>query len=196
MLRNLKPLLLVAGALAIVLGAAACGSSGKSSATTTTTAATTTTSGPTTVAWAGSVCSALTTWQTQVTSAGKSIAASPTKATVNQAIASAKTATSTLTTTLKGLETPTTTAGPEALKALQELKGELQNGFAVIQRTVSNTSVGGVSQSASTIKTSLVTMRDQMDSTFKELRSLPSGQAAQAFADAPACKSLESNSSG
>jgi hypothetical protein len=191
---NLKPLLLVAGALALIVGATACGSSSKSSATTT--AATTTTSGPTTVAWAGSVCSALTTWQTQVTSAGKSIAASPTKATVNQAIASAKTATSTLTTTLKGLETPTTTAGPEALKALQELKGELQNGFAVIQRTVSNTAAGNVSQSASTIKTSLVTMRDQMDSTFKELRSLPSGQAAQAFADAPACKSLESNSSG
>ena len=191
---NLKPLLLVAGALALIVGATACGSSSKSSATTT--AATTTTSGPTTVAWAGSVCSALTTWQTQVTSAGKSIAASPTKATVDQAIASAKTATSTLTTTLKGLETPTTTAGPEALKALQELKGELQNGFAVIQRTVSNTAAGNVSQSASTIKTSLVTMRDQMDSTFKELRSLPSGQAAQAFADAPACKSLESNSSG
>ncbi len=194
--QNFRSLALAAGAVAIVVTASACGSSGdKSAATTTTTAATTTSSATTssaTATWANSVCSAFVTWRTQVVAAGKAVAANPTTAQVDQSLASAKAATNTLKTTLKGLETPSTSAADQARQELQQLQGQLQNDAAVIKRTITTASSGtmSASQTASTVKTGLLTMQSQLKATGKELRSLPSGEVSQAFNDAPACKSL------
>jgi hypothetical protein len=193
MSRNLKLLPHLAGVVAIVLTAAACGSSGNTSAAeTTTTAPATTASSSETATWANSVCSAFVTWRTQVVSAGKSVAANPTTAQVNEALANARSATTTLKTTLKGLETPSTKAADEARTELQQLQGELQNDAAVIKRTITtaSSSTMSASQTASTVKTGLLTMQSQLTATGKALRSLPSGEAAQAFTDAPACKTL------
>jgi hypothetical protein len=186
---------LAAAAVAIVLSTAACGSGNKSTATTTT-AATTTGGGATadTSAWANNVCSAFVTWRTAVTTAGKSVAANPTKTTVDAGVASAKAATATLKGTLQGLQAhaPSPSAAAEAKTALQQLQGQLQNDVVVIQRTVASVPSGttGASQAASEIKTGLLTMRSQIAATGKTLRSLPSGEAGQAFKNAPACKTL------
>ena len=191
--RNLKLLPLLAGGVAIVLAAAACGSSGNNSAAdTTTTAPATTASTSEAATWASSVCSAFVAWRTQVVSAGKSVAANPTTAQVNEALANARTATTTLKTTLKGLDTPSTKAADQARTELQQLQGQLQNDAAVIKRTITtaSSSTMSASESASTVKTGLLTMQSQLAATGKELRSLPSGEVAQAFNDAPACKTL------
>ncbi len=181
---------LAAAAVALVLSTAACGSSSDNSATTSTSSTTTGTAVSST--WANSVCSAFVTWRSSVTAAGKSVAASPTKATVDQALANAEAATTKLKTTLKALPAPTGSAGTQAKQELQQLKGQLQNDVVVIQRTVASVPAGttGASQAASMVKTGLATMRQQIAATGKELRSLPSGDSAEAFKNAPACKSL------
>jgi hypothetical protein len=180
---------LAATAVALVLSTAACGGGKSSSSTTTTTAQNSDVS-----TWANSVCSAFVTWKSSVTAAGKSVAANPTKASVDQGIASAEAATATLKTTLHGLKgkAPTTSAAADAQTALQQLNGQLQNDIAVIKRTVSGVPAGavGASQAASAVKTALVTMRSQITETGKTLRSLPTGEVEQAFENAPACKSL------
>ena len=197
MQRSLRLLLLGAGAVAVVCLAAACGSSSKS--TTTTTSATTTTAGSSaeTATWANSACSAFVIWRSAIVAAGKSVTANPTKAGVNQALANAKAATVTLQSTLKALHIPTTDTTSQARQELQQLKGQLQNDVAVIKRTIASVSVGsgGASQAASTVKTGMLTMRQQIQATAKELRALPSGDVAQAFKAAPACKTLASSSS-
>jgi len=179
---------LAVAAVALVLSTAACGSSSDNSATTSTSSTTNSTAVSST--WANSVCSAFVTWRSSVTAAGKSVAANPTKATVDQALANAEAATAKLKTTLKALPAPTGSAGTQAKQELQQLKGQLQNDVVVIQRTVANAGTTGASQAASMVKTGLATMRQQIAATGKELRSLPSGEGAEAFKSAPACKSL------
>ena len=181
---------LAAAAIALVLSTAACGSSSNNSATTSTSSTTSDATASTT--WANSACTAFVNWRASVTAAGKSVSANPTKETVDQALASAKQATTKLKTTLKALPAPTTSAGTQARQELQQLKGQLQNDVVVIQRTVASVPAGstGASQAASMVQTGLATMRQQIAAAGKELRSLPSGEGAQAFNDAPACKSL------
>lgn len=192
MSRNLRLLPLALCAVAIVITAAACGSSGDKSAATTEATTTTAATSSATATWANSVCAAFVTWRTQVVAAGKSVAANPTTTQVNEALASAKAATATLKTTLNGLDTPSSSAVTEARTELQQLQGQLQNDATVIKRTITTASSGtmSASQTASTVKTGLLTMKSQLEATGKELRSLPNGEAAQAFTDAPACKSL------
>jgi hypothetical protein len=183
---------LAVSAVAIVLSTAACGSGNKSAATTA--ATTTSVSNTDTSTWANSVCSAFVTWRAAVTSAGKSVAANPTKATVDDGVASAKAATTTLKGTLQGLKAhaPSASAAADAKAALQQLQGQLQNDVVVIQRTVASVPSGttGASQAASEVKTGLLTMRSQIAATGKTLRSLPSGEVGQSFKNAPACKML------
>ena len=176
-----------------VVGLSACG--GKKAATTTTSSAATAPSGAA-LAWSGSVCSALATWRAQVVAAGKAATAHSTKTGVEQALTSAETATTTLKTTLKGLGKPPTSASGPAAEALQELKGELQNDVAVIERTIKRVPAsGGVEQATSTVQSVVATMRSQLEATAKELRSLPGGELGQAFSQAPACKSLKASTS-
>jgi hypothetical protein len=188
MTRTPRLLLLAAATAALVASTAACGSSGSNSATTTT--STTTASGASTATWANSACSAFVTWRATLSSAGKSVSANPTEASVTQAVANAKEATTKLKTTLHGLHTPTGAGAAQAKQELQQLQGQLQNDIVVIQRTIAGAGTTGASQAASLVKAGLATMRQQIAATGKELRSLPSGDVAQAIDNAPACQAL------
>ena len=186
MLTHLRTAVVVGiGAVALVLALAACGSSKKAS---TTTAATSTTSGASATGWANSVCSSLATWKTSLQAAGKTVKSNPTKAGVQQGLTEAQTATKTLKTQLTSLNTPTSSTAQTAKTDLQTLQGQLQNDFAVLQRTIKSSSG---TAAVSTIQATIATMRTQVQATLKQLSSL-SGSAGQSFSDSPACQSLTS----
>jgi uncharacterized phage infection (PIP) family protein YhgE len=172
----------VAAALALVLSLQACGGSKKSESTTPTQSS---------LAWAGGVCSAISTWKTEVRAAAASAATNRTKAGLTQALDEAKAATSKLGDSIAALKTPQTDATQEAKKIVDDLKGELQNDIAVINRTIQNpASTGGASQAADSITATVKTMRQQASDAADKLRSLPSGELKAAFEQAPACASV------
>jgi hypothetical protein len=191
MSKTLRTCACAAGAAALLVVVAGCGGSSKSSDTTTTTA---TGTAPTesSMAFADGVCSAFGTWQTSVTDAIASVKAKPSKSTVTAAIDQAQAATKTMATTVKGLSVPQTSAGAEAKSTLQTLYGQITNDLAVIKRTAQNVqSVGGLSQAASDITTTVKTMGQQVAAARDAFKNLPEGELKQAFQTTPSCTALK-----
>jgi hypothetical protein len=142
-------------------------------------------------AWAGGVCTALTTWKSDLGSVSNNVKASPTKAGLQQGASDAKAATKQLADTLTGLGTPSTEAGNEARDALAKLQTQLNDDVATIEQATDDVSEGsGSMETVSEVSATLVTMRDQVEAAGTTLRGLPSGDLQQAFVEAPSCASL------
>jgi len=146
---------------------------------------------PSAAAWAADVCSAITTWKSDLNSAVDSVKANPSKDSAQKAVDDAKKSTSTLKSTLSGLGTPDVQSVDTAESALDKLESELQQGVSSIQADVS--SVSGLSDlpaAVSKVSATISTMSGQLSATVDTLRTLPAGELQQAFKNAPECKGL------
>lgn len=168
----------------IVVTAAACGGSGGGEAAGTTT--------PTeSQSFANLVCNSLATWKQDVVQAANSIKQSPSKETITLAATKARDSTSTLVNELKSLDVPSTGSSQEAKSTLTTLEDQLNQGASKINEAAGKISgLKGSVEAVSIISTTFVTMRDQVKAAGDKLRSLPSGELKDAFADSQTCQSL------
>jgi uncharacterized protein YoxC len=152
-----------------------------------------------TVGWADDVCSAITTWTDSISSATESLRAADgdVEDRVETAVHDVKDATNSLADDLEGLGRPDTEAGGEAEAALDTLADDVQQGIETIEGATDDVSGASEALSAvSTISGTLVTMGEQVSSTFDELEQLDaSGELETAFEEADSCADLRSRSS-
>jgi hypothetical protein len=143
-----------------------------------------------TEAWAGDLCSSLSTWSDSVTAATESIKDNPSADGLQSAVDDIKQATTTLTGELKGLGKPDTEGGQQAKDAIDQLATDLESAVAEIE-----SAAGGGLAALSTVSGSLATVSGQVSSTFDQLEQLDAGEELQtAFEDADSCDELRSTS--
>jgi hypothetical protein len=184
----------LAAALAVVglLSAAGCGSSSSSSSTTTTgeSAASQRTS------WANGVCGALVSWESALKSTGSQLkSGTPSKSSVQDAASQAKSTTQTLVDTLKGLGKPPSPAADQAKQTVDQLGSELSKDVDSIKSAAGNvSSPQDLKTAATSVGSTLSTMKTQVSSAVNELKSLdPNGAWKQAFSQADSCTTLTSS---
>jgi hypothetical protein len=176
------PRIALAVALAAVAAAlcAGCGSSSEQSAT---------------EKWADGFCSAIVTWQDDLTSIGTDLKSGgvPTKATVESAAQQAEDSTQTLADSLSSLGKPDTQAGADAQAAVTQLQGDISDGAASIKTTTAD--ISGLSQAltaASAVSATLATMASQVSTAVTTLTQLdPKGELDDAFSQSSSCQSLK-----
>ncbi len=184
--RTLRPLALLP-VLAAVLLAAGCGKSSSSSTST----------GSSTTAWANSLCTAITTWKTSVTSSVNSVKnGSISKSTLQTAANQVEASTKTFADTVKGLGKPDTQAGDQASQSLDTLSTQISDGLKKIDTEVSGaTTLPSIISAAPVVLSTLSTMGTEVSTTYTQLQSLDaSGELSNAFKQASACKSLNKSS--
>jgi uncharacterized protein YoxC len=178
-------LALVSAVAVLALSAAGCGGNDDNDATT---------------EWAGGVCSAITTWQSSITSAVNSVKDNPTKDGIQSAVDDAKDATTTFTNDLKGLGKPDTDAGQQAQDAVNELSSDVDAGVQQVQQTVQeaeNAGAAGALSAISEVSATLATLTSQVTTTVTQLQSLDGGQELKdAFDNADSCNDLTTSTSG
>ena len=176
--------MLLAGLAAAVLFAG-CGSKG------------TTTSTTSTADWAGSVCTAITTWKTSINSAVDSVQSGTiSKSSLQDAAAQVKSADQTFADTVKNLSKPNTKAGAQAKQSLDQLSNDINTEQQKISSAIDGvTSVSGIIAAAPVVLGSLKTMATNVSTTFKQLQTLDtSGELSRAFDQASACQTLKKSS--
>jgi hypothetical protein len=179
-MRKVIPIL-VASAAAVLL-VAGCGGKGGSTSTTST------------VDWANSLCTAITTWRTSVNSAVDSVqSGNVSKSSLQGAADQVESATETFVDAIKSLGKPGTEAGSQAEQSLDELSTEVDAEQQKINTAISGvTTVSGVISAAPVVLGSLQTMRTDISTTFRQLQSLDaSGELSDAFNQASACSTLK-----
>lgn len=147
--------------------------------------------------WAGSVCTALTTWKDSLTSAASSLqGGSISVDALKSAVGDIEDATETLADDLEGLGRPDTEAGQQAQETVETLAGQLSDGADTIEDAVDDVSgVQGVVAAASTVTKTLTTMGTQVASAFSQLEGLEGSQELKdAFSEADSCSSFVSGS--
>jgi hypothetical protein len=182
-MRSTIPILLTGLASALLF--AGCGSKG------------TTTSTTSTADWAGSVCTAITTWKTSVNSAVDSVKSGTiSKSSLQDAADQVKSADQTFADTVKGLGKPNTRAGSQAKQSLDQLSTDITTEQQKISTAIDGvTSVTGLLAAAPTVLDSLKTMATEVSTTFKQLQTLDaSGELSSAFDQASACQTLKKSS--
>lgn len=174
-----KTIVLAAVLVGVALAVAGCGGSSRNSAETTAAATT----------WAGGVCGAFTDWKTTMTAIAKDVQQSPSQAKLSSALDDARSATKKLESKLRSLGAPQTDAGKQAQQELSTLADELDSGIASIQSATKQSA--GVLETVSAVSTTLVKMKDDVQSSVAKLKQLDvNGELSKAFADAPECASL------
>lgn len=179
-----RPLFLLAVPLAVLAFlAAGCGGSSDSSSSSSDTSPT--------EEWAGNLCTAIVNWTTSLSTSMTSLQSGDLSKEALQGVADdAKSSTETLIDDLKGLGRPDTEAGAEAQTSLNELADDLQTDVDEIQAALSDTSASTLS-TISTVSTTLVTMGNQLTTTFGELEQLDAnGELEAAFTSAESCGEL------
>jgi methyl-accepting chemotaxis protein len=173
--------------------AAGCGGGGSSG-----TSATVTEAPSGAQAWANSVCQAVTSWNSAITSAGASLKDNPTEEGLRSAADQIRSATKTLSDDLKGLDAPDTENSQEAKAATDELATELEHGLNEITSAVDEASgVSGALTAISAVSSTLVTMGDQVSSTVQRLEQIDAqGELGDAFVQSEACNGLGTTTSG
>lgn len=172
------PIFLVGAAL--VVAAAGCGSKSSSSSATDT--------------WASGLCSAVTTYQAALTSAGSTLkAGGVTKTSLQSTANDVSSATDTFVSTVKGLGKPQTTAGAQARQSVDTLSSELQKDVdSMAAATADLSSVSGVLTAVSTVGTALAGAGTQISETWHGLQQLDAkGELTKSFSSADECKSLD-----
>lgn len=144
--------------------------------------------------WADNLCSAIGSWATSVSAAGRSIAGGKlSEDTLKSASADVKDATNELTGDLKGLGKPDTEAGQQAKESVDRLSEEIDKGVDTIDGAVDDISgTNGVAKALSTVSSTLVTMGTQLQTTLRDLRSSgANGELQQALESSSSCTSLQ-----
>ena len=180
-MRKVIPILLGLAAALLVGG---CGSKG------------TTTSTTSTADWAGSLCTAITTWKTSVNSAVDSVSSGNiSKSSLQSAADQVESANRSFADSIKNLGKPNTKAGAQAKQSLDQLSTEITTEQEKISTAIAGaTSVTGIIAAAPVVLGSLKTMGTDVSTTFKQLQALDaSGELSSAFNQASACQSLKSS---
>jgi hypothetical protein len=158
----------------------------------------TTTSTTSAVDWAGSVCTAITTWKTSVNSAVESVTSGTiSKSSLQDAADQVKSADQTFSDTVKNLGKPNTKAGAQAKQSLDQLSTDISTEQQKISTAIGGaTGVSAMVAAAPGVIGSLKTMATDVSTTFKQLQTLDaSGELSSAFDQASACQTLKKSSS-
>lgn len=146
--------------------------------------------------WADDLCSAINTWTGSLQSAADSLkGGNISKDSVSNAVDDVKSATNTLVDDVKGLGTPDTESGQKAKETVDNLSDQLNDDSKKIQDAIDNASGGsGVLNAVSVVSSTLVTMGNQVSSTFADLKNIDAkGELENAFKQADSCQSLTSS---
>jgi hypothetical protein len=150
-----------------------------------------------TTEWAGSLCSALSTWTSSLSSSVESLQqGSLSQSALEDTVDEVRTATETLAEDLDDLGRPDTEAGDEAAESLDRLRADLEEGVDGMESSVEDVSgVADLATAISSVTTALATMGDALTSTLTALEALDAqGELEQAFEEAPECDELTSGS--
>src|SRR4051794_13579748 len=150
---------------------------------------------PSATAWAGDVCSAVTTWKDAVTASAATLTAGGSGSAsdrVDTAVSGVRDATTELADDLHGLGAPDTESGAQAKDAIDSLAGELSDDVDTVQKAVDDASgVNGALTAVSTVTATLAAMGNSVSATVDQLRTLDAkGELTQAFDDADSCAAL------
>ena len=165
----------------VALSLAACGGGGSSPTTTTTGG------GTPPQDWATGVCTAVNTYELALQHAATSFTQNPSKDGIDKALTSAEEATKTLSTTLKGLGRPNTTAGQTAQKTIENLATKISADVDKVKQAASS---GSALQAAATISTTLGSMKGSITTAVTTLQGLQGGELQSAFSSSPSCAKL------
>jgi len=157
---------------AAVLAVAGCGGSDSSSAT---------------VKWADGVCSAVVDYKNALKDAASSVQSSPSKQSLDKAVKSVQSATTTFVDKVDGLGQPDTKAAASAKQTLKDLSSELTKDANAIAAAGSESPLNLVS----TVSTALLSAQSQIKAAVSELKQLDAkGELQGAFSQASSCDSL------
>jgi hypothetical protein len=148
--------------------------------------------------WADSLCSAVRTWTSAITSSVNSIqGGSISKDALESSANDVKSATETFVDDIKGLGKPDTDAGDQAKSSVDQLADQLTSETNKIEDAVQDASgVQGILSAVSVVTGTLATMGSQLTSTVQELRGLDAqGELESAFNDAESCQNLTTTGS-
>lgn len=149
-------------------------------------------SGSSAESWAGSVCSNLSEWITDIDASVKSVTDEGlgiNQDTLRDAVDEAKTATDEVRSDLDQLEAPDTEAGEQAKEELDDLRDELQEQTDAVERAVEEN--GGPLEIAGTVAAALSTAINQLKESFESLQDVdPGGEIEDAFRNSDDCDSL------
>jgi hypothetical protein len=172
----MRTVLVVAVVAGLALGASACGGSSQPSAT---------------EQWAGSVCSAFTTWKTSLENIKSNLTGGiPSSSDLKHAGQQAEDATTTLARSLKKLGAPKTTGGEAAKSNLETLETNLSDSMSTIKTTLNSnpSSVADVATAISTVSGEVAKMAGDLNTAVGNLKQFdPSGELEKGFKSAPAC---------
>ena len=167
-MRKLVSIAVTAG----VLSVAGCGGSDSSSAT---------------VKWADGVCSAVVDYKNSLKDAASSVQSSPSKQSLDKAVKSVQSATTTFVDKLDGLGQPDTKAAASAKQTLKDLSSELTKDANAIAAAGSESPLNLVSA----VSTTLLSAQSQIKAAVTELKQLDAkGELHDAFSQASSCDSL------
>jgi hypothetical protein len=141
--------------------------------------------------WASSVCSAVSTWKTSVSSAATSLqGGNLSENSLESAFDDVTDATKTLADDLKDAGKPDTADGQKAKGVVDQLAGEIEDGAQEISDAIDG---GSPLEAISTITGTLATMGDQVGAAVDQLEQLePAGELKDALNNADECSSLRS----
>jgi len=145
--------------------------------------------------WANNVCEAFVNWNSAITDAGQAVRDDPSKEGIKTAGNEIRDATGTLSDDLRSLGRPDTQNGQEAKSAIDELAKSLDSSLQKITDAMDNSSgTAGAVAAASTIGSSLVTMGNEVKTTFQQLEQIDAqGELEDAFQQADSCAGLTGN---
>jgi hypothetical protein len=149
--------------------------------------------------WANGVCSAMTTWTNSIKSSSDSLkAGNLSKDSLKTTADDVTSATETLESDLKDLGKPNTQSGQQAKDSIDQLSSDLKTDTDSIKTAAGDISnLSSVRTATATISTTLVTMRNQVSSTFTSLKQLDAkGELHTAFQQSSACQQLSNNLEG
>lgn len=142
--------------------------------------------------WAGSVCTDLSEWLTDIDTAIKSVTEEGLGVdadTLRDAVDQGKDATDELANDLDQLDAPDLEAGDEAKEELDNLRDELQEQSDAVERELDEN--GGPLEVASSVGTALTAAANQLKESFENLQGVdPGGELEDAFTNADDCDSL------
>jgi hypothetical protein len=148
--------------------------------------------------WASNVCSALTTWKDDLRAATEPLTdlSSLSEESVRQAADDAKTATSTLADSLRGLGRPDISSGEQVESSVDDLVTEIENGANEVEAAVEGvSSVVDIPSAVGTITTTVADMGTEVDNVVQALEDADaSGDLKTAFDDADSCDELTNSS--
>ena len=144
-----------------------------------------------TTKWAGDLCTAVSTWRSDIATTAESLTTNPSRAGVRQAATDAQATTETLIDTVRGLgPPPETQAGSQARTAVESLSEELDSDVAAVRGAAEGvTDVQSALAAVSTVSEILTKVSGQLSTTLDELSSLRDvdDQLRQSFSEADAC---------